>query len=89
MGFKNRCRRAGIIDPKFHDLRHVYASFFVSSGGDIYVFKSFLHTRLFLPRELVPFLKAMLAHACRISIAETVVDKPQAIFSAPLDVAAP
>jgi integrase len=41
-GFKNACRRAGISDLRFHDLRHVYASFFVGSGGDIYVLKSLL-----------------------------------------------
>jgi integrase len=45
VGFKNACRRAGIVDLRFHDLRHAYASLFVSSGGDIFVLRSLLGHR--------------------------------------------
>jgi integrase/recombinase XerD len=45
VGFKNACRRADIVDLRFHDLRHAYASLFVSSGGDIFVLRSLLGHR--------------------------------------------
>ena len=40
--FKDACKRAGILDLHFHDLRHSYASHWVMSGGDLYVLKNIL-----------------------------------------------
>jgi site-specific recombinase XerD len=40
--FKDACKRAGISDLHFHDLRHSYASHWVMSGGDLYVLKNIL-----------------------------------------------
>ncbi|MEW6685043.1 MAG: site-specific integrase [Candidatus Edwardsbacteria bacterium] len=34
-GFKAACRRAGISDFTFHDLRHIYASYLIMGGADI------------------------------------------------------
>jgi site-specific recombinase XerD len=45
-GFLNACSRAGIIDLHFHDLRHCFSSFFVASGGDLYVLKEILGHKL-------------------------------------------
>ena len=41
-GFLNSCKRAGLIDLHFHDLRHKFASQFVMSGGDLYILKEIL-----------------------------------------------
>ena len=41
-GFQNACKRAGLIDLHFHDLRHTFASQFVMSGGDLYILKEIL-----------------------------------------------
>jgi len=42
IGFKNACKRAGILDFKFHDTRHSYASAFVQAGGDIFTLQRLL-----------------------------------------------
>src|SRR5437588_8685956 len=41
-GFLNSCKRAGLIDLHFHDLRHTFASHSVMSGGDLYILKEIL-----------------------------------------------
>ena len=41
-GFLNSCKRAGLIDLHFHDLRHTFASQFVMAGGDLYILKEIL-----------------------------------------------
>src|SRR5437667_11615493 len=41
-GFQNACKRAGLIDLHFHDLRHTFASQFVMAGGDLYILKEIL-----------------------------------------------
>ena len=45
--FNGACRRAGIADFRFHDLRHTFASWFVQDGGDLYRLSRILgHTTL-------------------------------------------
>jgi integrase len=41
-GFQNACKRAGLTDLHFHDLRHTFASQFVMAGGDLYILKEIL-----------------------------------------------
>jgi integrase/recombinase XerD len=45
--FSGACRRAGIQDFRFHDLRHTFASWWVQGGGDLYRLSRVLgHTTL-------------------------------------------
>lgn len=45
--FEGACRRAGIDDFHFHDLRHTFASWWVQDGGDLYRLSRILgHTTL-------------------------------------------
>src|SRR6059058_4405066 len=41
-GFLNSCKRVGLTDLHFHDLRHTFASQFVMAGGDLYILKEIL-----------------------------------------------
>src|SRR5947207_8468473 len=41
-GFLNACKRAGLTDLHFHDLRHTFASQFVMAGGDLYTCQQIL-----------------------------------------------
>ena len=41
-GFENARARAGLNDLRFHDLRHSFASSWVSDGGDLYLLKDML-----------------------------------------------
>jgi len=45
--FRTACRRAGLEDVRFHDLRHTFASWAVQSGADLYRLSRILgHTTL-------------------------------------------
>ena len=45
--FRTACRRAGLENVRFHDLRHTFASWAVQSGGDLYGISRILgHTTL-------------------------------------------
>src|SRR6266550_4960737 len=41
-GFLNACKRAGLTDLHFHDLRHTFASQFVMAGGGAWVLREIL-----------------------------------------------
>jgi len=41
-GFKNARVRAGLNDLRFHDLRHSFADFWVSDGGNLYLLQNML-----------------------------------------------
>ncbi len=40
--FRPRCRKIGVREIRFHDLRHTFASNFVMNGGDIRVLQELL-----------------------------------------------
>ena len=42
MAFRRAGKRAGIINPRFHDLRHDFASKLIQNGVDIYSVKELL-----------------------------------------------
>lgn len=41
-GFNTACKNAGIVDFRFHDLRHTFATLFLVRGGDIRVLQEIL-----------------------------------------------
>src|SRR3989449_4595494 len=41
-GFLNSCKRVGLTDLHFHDLRHTFASQFVMAGRDLFILKEIL-----------------------------------------------
>ena len=41
-GFRKALARAGISDLHFHDLRHTFASFWMTRGGELYALKDIL-----------------------------------------------
>jgi hypothetical protein len=41
-GFSTACKRAGLEDLHFHDLRHTFASHWMMNGGDLYALKDIL-----------------------------------------------
>ncbi len=40
--FETAMQRAGIVNFRFHDLRHTFASYFMMRGGDLLTLKEFL-----------------------------------------------
>jgi integrase len=43
--FRTACRRSGLADLHFHDLRHTFASLFMQSGGNLYALQKLLGHR--------------------------------------------
>ena len=50
--FKTACRRAGLEDVRFHDLRHTFATWYLEAGGDLVSLQELLgHSSILMTRK--------------------------------------
>jgi integrase len=62
-GFKAACKRAGIHDFRFHDLRHTFASQYLMNGGDLQTLKVLMgHKSIITTSKYAHFVQKHLAN---------------------------
>jgi integrase len=83
-GFKNACKRAGLVDLRAHDLRHTFASQWMMAGGDLYLLKEALGHRSIVMTQRYSHLSPQFTRSA-VNLLDKIYGRGQAPIGTPSD----